>query len=433
VRLAIDSRISRGLGGIGRGVAMLQAVRHCLMVVGHWRSWRHLRTLRLTVANGSDVTLLVVLPVIQEQERLASGVSYMRSIIESVDRALVVIVTTEREARRPAQGMTTPALASKLAAADDLIVHVHCADPAARKGDQINEAVVWAERSLSLLEDHGVAIVVYDVDSRPTAAALCEIAASLRAHPDADVFHQSSRFEVRDRRGPGWSRVVADAGALRANRFVMSTELPRLLNRDPRASPVRRALASVTYGHVSGHGLVVRLPAAQELPLPPRTELEDMAYSFVLATRRVPVVPLVSLDVADVPRSLRAQFEQQARWFKGPSRACEYGRNPASGHGLRATLVTVSAFLGAMDWLMSAFTVPILWDAVRANDRRRAGALRVLIVACLLELVSADCALGASEAIWERAARIAAYPLSNTLFGVAGWWSLATFRRPPVS
>ncbi len=76
---------------------------------------------------------------------------------------------------------------------------------------------------------------------------------------------------------------VCGAGALRANRFVLGYEIPRLLNRSAQVSAVRRALCSGVYAHVTGHGLCVRLSLLQKLPFPARSPLEDMHYSFILA------------------------------------------------------------------------------------------------------------------------------------------------------
>jgi hypothetical protein len=404
------------------GVAFVEATRHCLMVLAHRRVRRHLASARSSAARGP--LLVVVVPLVWEQDRIAEGVAHLRSVLDHVDGARLVLVTTERESSRSMSGPTTPSLAAALAASDDRMEHLHCPDSAARKGDQVNHAVDWASRAVADGDPANVVVAVYDIDSRPTTAAFAELVAMLEARPEVDVFHQSSRFEMRDRRGPIWSRVIADAGALRANRFVMSTELPRLLGRDPRAHAARRALAGLTYGHVTGHGLAMRTSHAATWPLPSRTEMEDMAYSFTLASRAVPVVALSSLDRADVPRSLREQFRQQSRWFRGPGRALQYRHDPAAGRGPPAAVVTASALLGVIDWLIAAFTIPIMWGAARSADRWRRVALRVLVGACLAELVSAERTLGASGRRWERVARVAAYPISNTMFGLAGWWSV---------
>jgi Glycosyl transferase family group 2 len=70
---------------------------------------------------------------------------------------------------------------------------------------------------------------------------------------------------------------------------------------------------------VTGHGLCVRLSLLLRLPFPHRSPLEDMHYSFRLGSHGLAMVPVASLDRAEVPGSVRAQVGQAARWFFGPA------------------------------------------------------------------------------------------------------------------
>ena len=116
-------------------------------------------------------------------------------------------------------------------------------------------------------------LVCYDADSRPPLDSLARFTRAIDGHPGADVFHQSSRFELRaSSRPPGrcaaLRAAVCDAGALRANRFVLGFELPRLLNRSGQVSALKRALCSGVYAHVTGHGLCVAAVAAGRAAVP---------------------------------------------------------------------------------------------------------------------------------------------------------------------
>lgn len=130
-------------------------------------------------------------------------------------------------------------------------------------------------------------MVCYDADSRPATDSLACFAQAITADPAADVFHQSSRFRFQTSRTSGPLRqirdVVCDASALRANRFVLGFEIPRLANRSSRTRAIKRAAASLVYAHVTA-------------------------------------IPVASLDQADMPDTIRGIIDQAARWFAGPAR-----------------------------------------------------------------------------------------------------------------
>jgi hypothetical protein len=135
-------------------------------------------------------------------------------------------------------------------------LRLHSPDPLGLKADQLNYAVQHSTRLLPPgLPAAGAFLVCYDADSRPPKDSLACFAQAIKDSPGADVFHQSSRFEYRfpaPRPTAGLARLAAaacDAGALRANRFVLGFEIPRLLHpdghpayhREPRC-PHRRGL-----------------------------------------------------------------------------------------------------------------------------------------------------------------------------------------------
>jgi len=84
-------------------------------------------------------------------------------------------------------------------------------------------------------------LACYDADSRPPLDSLARFTRAIADHPGADVFHQSSRFESRLRPAAGPLRrvgaAVCDAGALRANRFVLGFELPGSSTAPARSAP----------------------------------------------------------------------------------------------------------------------------------------------------------------------------------------------------
>ena len=398
----------------------VQCVRHAVVLANIAASQQFLRQGE-SCAGGADgdVPIAVVLPLLREQSTIGEAVAHFRSMLREED--LLVLVTTARETTGAGAAKSTPTLAAMLA--DGVQVrHLHLEDPEGRKGDQINVAAS-ALRAAAADSDDRRLVVVYDGDSRPPRDSLRVFAEAASAYPRVDVFHQSALFEVRASDLSRWERAVAHAGALRANRFVLAYELPRLRSRSPHAGVLRSRAAQLTYGHVSGHGLGVRLAFLLERRMPARTLMEDMHYSFELAVDGIPVVPLASLDRSEVPGSWRQQFRQAERWFAGPGRAIAYARQRRAGGEEGGAAVTASAFLISLEWLSCAVALPVLLGGLRraGPDRSLTGTFLGLYVA---ELVLA----GRGRPGGRRSDRIAGllvFPLVNTGFGLAGWSALA--------
>jgi hypothetical protein len=406
-----------------RAILGFQVVRHAIVLANHARVWHFLRgrPTGTDAATGDRIACAVVLPVLREEAGIGPAISHFRELLRpGLDR--IVLVTTAREAGGMAAG--TARVAAALADGAT-VVHVHAGDPASRKGDQVNVAAealagaVEPERwSLQL-------VVVYDIDSRPPAGSLAEFAHLAAQDPSTPLFHQSARFEVRGSARSRRSVALAEGAALRANRYVTAYELPRLLSRSKHAGVLRKAASEVTYGHVTGHGLGIRLDWLLERPLPRRTIMEDLAYSFDLAVRCVPVTPLRSLDRSGVPGSALEQHAQAERWFRGPARVLAYRRAASSAPRIRRELVTTSAVLICLEWLSCAVASPVLALALTRGapaTRRLAGAFVVLGTA---QAVVAEALLGRPRRLRSRALAVAMFPIASAVFGLAGWTSLA--------
>lgn len=281
-------------------------------------------------------------------------------------------------------------------------------------------------------------LVCYDADSRPLLNSLTCFEAVIAQHSNVDVFHQSSRFELRQddtasaAGSVNWLRqAVADAGALRANRFVLAYEITRLLNRSSVVSGLKRRLCSYVYTHVTGHGLCVRLSLLQALPFPSRSPLEDMHYSFLLGSRNLALQPIPSLDTSEVPSSLRVQVEQASRWFYGPGRFHRYIRDPATAAGWRARILAASAFAICVEWLSCAILPAVLGMALVVWPVHSLlwALTAVFVTTYVCQVVAVDRILGAASTPAQRLARLAAYPINCTLFGVGGLIGAARLLR----
>jgi hypothetical protein len=426
---------------ISAAVVAAGAVRQMFVLSAIMRSGQFLRQcqgLRPTspAREGATPRFFIVVPVLREAALLREAVAHFRTLACG-HAATVVIVTTAREAAEAGEHRDvgdTVAVARDLAR-EGQCAHAHHPDRLGLKGDQLNHAVA---RCAGMLPD-GVPpsqafLVCYDADSRPPQGSLGCFAQSINDNPGADVFHQSSRFEFRPTHSPatGLRRLtvaVCEAGALRANRFVLGYEIPRLLNRSAQISPVKRALCSGVYAHVTGHGLCARLSLLQTLPFPARSPLEDMHYSFILGSRALPMVAVPSLDTAEVPGTVTTQVRQAARWFFGPARFAYYLKDPATRPGYRARVMAVSAFGSAAEWI-GCLIVPVLVCVLIATGSPAVRITAAYFAAvCLVQAVLTEIWLGTASQFGMRLARVALLPVAcaaHGLGGVLGWAQLLT-------
>ena len=277
-------------------------------------------------------------------------------------------------------------------------------------------------------------MVVYDADSRPPLDSLARFEHAIATHAQVSIFHQSSAFELRTAGRPlhalaAVGRLVCDGGALRANRFVTGFEIPRLLNRSAGAPRYKRSACSYVYAHVTGHGLCVRLSVMRELPLPARSPLEDMHWSFRLGTHNVPMIAIPSLDVAEVPDRPVDQIRQAARWFFGPGRALHYLRDATIQSGWRARILAASAVGSAAEWLACAVIPVLTFGAIVLSDGAARGLAITVVTVYVVQLLVTECALGARDPFPRRLARVAACPVATVLFGIGGFVGAAHLLR----
>lgn len=409
-------------------------LRHLLVLNAIYRSYRFLNQ---DIAKYKEVDSMahsrpffyIVLPVLREAGIIRQTVAHFEALLKG-HQGRIVVVTTAREdleRERYTNSEDTIFIVKELAKAERCI-HLHYPNPHGVKADQLNFAVDYLASSIA----NGAAVsrsflVCYDADSRPPFDSLACFENSIVRYPDVDVFHQSSRFELRQIEARGkvavasWvQRVIADSGALRANRFVLACEIPRLLNSSSISGALKRRVSSYVYSHVTGHGLCVRLSLLERLPFPQRSPLEDMHYSFILRSRNEEILPISSLDCAEIPASLHAQVEQAARWFFGPGRFFSYLRHPETTIGLRAYLLCVSAFVNCIEWLscsiMPMVLVLLVWH-VSIFIRALAAAF---IIIYFLQLIATDLYIDSTVRPLDRVGRFLAYPIGCTLFGIGG-------------
>lgn len=423
-------------------------LRQLMVLYETWRSVRFLSQQAEETGGSSGIRasapvpqILVTVPVLDEAAGLESAVSYFSTWMAADPATSLAIVTTEREFVRKSRRNGACANPDTVQVAEELVRrypfrHLHYPDPSGLKADQLNHVAHEIDTS-----GRRHFMLCYDVDSRPPQSTLGELRWAIGHWPRAQVFQQSSRFELRHGlpgRDPSrWRRwpllALCDAGALRANRFVLGFELPRLISRADLGCGLVRKLRSAIYAHVVGHGLSVDVDLLQRLPFPTRVSLEDMYYAFYLCALNVETMPVRSLDVAEVPARVSHQIVQAARWFVGPARALKYLRDPRLTITSGTVLIAASAWLSAAEWLLCAVVPALVVGTLFAHSAASCIAAMVCLTVCAQGVVT-EAALGSQDCGLRRCLRIVLLPAACTMHGLGGWLGLAALLagRPMV-
>lgn len=380
--------------------------------------------------NVSSTRFLIFLPVLKEEEVLEETISYFLEFVGTDDR--IIVITTERERKSLDQKSDTDTI--KLA--DSLkskyrFVHLHYPEKEGVKSDQLNWAVDHCLKEIKDNKDRdNTFAIIYDADSRPPKDSLDHFKGAISTFPDADIFHQSSRFELRlpgscpRTIGQRLRYGMSKAGTLRANRFVLSYELPRLLAQKHKGQGLLNFVRSCVYWHVTGHGLCIRLSFLDSLRFPPGSPLEDMHYSFILAGRNERVIPLDSLDCVEVPANLKNEFNQLSRWFYGPSRFLMYRKDKNIPAGVRKELLSVHAFIISLEWLLSIFVLGLIIYGIFWGEQKSKYLSASLSCLYFIQLWIVDNVMERQGTLKQRLSRIMFYPFSKVLFSLAGWYGL---------
>lgn len=416
------------------------AIRQCVAVASVRRAARFLSDPppAASAHDGPQPFIVIALPVLREQTLIRECVEHFLRLAAG-HNAAVAVITTEREVREPGRSAGSRTTIELVRALQDehRFTHLHYPEPNGTKADQLNYLSENFRRFFPDADPHLSYFLYYDADSRPTRAALESFEYAIRHWPHVNVFQQSAVFTFRMRSANSLRNAFLESTALRAMRFVLAYEVPRLLGRLAYAAGDRRPfawLAHLTYAHVTGHGLCVRCAFVSDLLFPARTVMEDMFYGFLLSARQEPVVPVATLDDAEVPGSVRQTLRQSARWFLGPSRFAEYYRHPAVPRGPYAMCVATSCLFISLEWLSCA-VIPLAVAIALIP-----GAPAVAATAGLFALIYLTTLLMSAH-FWRRIAgdrchpvgAVLMYPLCCTAFGWAGFLGLYYLLRRGVS
>lgn len=303
--------------------------------------------------------LLIIVPVYEEVALIRQTVAYYQALLTGVQCAYLVIVGNCQE--RDGEGRNPTLDAAVDQAAGWSRCHVVEFGGHGGKAHQVNFAV-----RAFCQDPPSTWLVIYDVDSRITQEGLREIFWCVNegiviAQQHAIFFKNFDSLSFLQR-----------CQAVYQSRWTVSHELLRL-----RFASTRWPF----WSHLVGHGLICNASSYFDWGgLPVDTEIEDVAFGFLVFASGTSVHSMHTLELADTPNTFIAGVQQAYTWSCGSMRQLTYLRLfrellPASWreHRVRATVMAADGYCKFAIWLLtsyvfslvviSAFVVPLalLW------------------------------------------------------------------------
>lgn len=142
----------------------------------------------------------IAIPVLREAHVLRHALTHFETLTKG-HQAQLIVVTTAREAAEGArhQGAPDTICVAEEFARQGRCLHLHYPDPEGRKADQLNFVVDHLTATLVEEALSRSFLLCYDADSRPPIDSLAWFEHAIARHPDASVFHQSSRHRASPR------------------------------------------------------------------------------------------------------------------------------------------------------------------------------------------------------------------------------------------
>lgn len=394
------------------------------------------------LANSGTSTsdIVVVVPVLAEQPRLARLVAHMKLLRAADERVTLVLASTTREPAVPGV-LGTPELCARWAARHEWICHHEVDDPGGMMASQLNGVLRECSRVRTCRH-----IAIYNADSLPAEGTLRAAAEIIDRHQRPVAVQQHGLY-LRNWRdfdtAAPFSRAVLRAAAAWQCRWSLGFERVHA-TRSAQAdgvrlagdlvTPIARRRWPVPFAYVIGHGLQLRradLVGAGRFT--ERFPNEDAHLSVALAARGVVVAPNPCWELADSPDSIRGLLVQKRVWFHGPAGALRYRRDlrergiavdrdlrrPAYQLFNHAVCWAGGPLLAAGALTGAVLTGPVAFAGVLA------GLVAYLVPANDLALRRAAALSGLPVRSMERLEAAIGAPVAYALHGASAYWAIA--------
>lgn len=298
---------------------------------------------------NSDNRLLILIPVLREQERIISTIEYFLGIIPADANVKIVICTTNKEEQE--EGLSTQDLVNTFLAQNKNAEVSICNYPYKTGGmaHQLNYTLMKYRRS-NLISDSDF-VCIYNADSRPHEQTIKWVLEQIEENKSKLVFQQSAVFI---KNYLNLDDYFSKAVSLYQSFWTLTHEIPRLR----RQASNKSIFHSWSNVHCVGHGLFIRFDVLSSMGLfPVDTLTEDTYLGFKLRCADISVHPVPYIEIGDSPVNIRSALKQKYVWFWGPMLYPYYlykYLNEANSvySKFRSLILASQGILNAIRWLM---------------------------------------------------------------------------------
>jgi hypothetical protein len=278
------------------------------------RTNHKLNLLRKNNDENVDFPIYVLIPVLDEHNRIKKTVDYFHKHFSHLDQLKLVLITTEKEFDYNKEGKTliTSSLLKKKYT--DFLSIIHYPKRKGNMAHQLNYAI-------TKLRNKNAWFAIYNADSRPDKKTFTWIGNIIKKIPNINVFQQYGDYSENISPFKGIKNLILVPAASWQNRWSIGFELNHNFNQFSNFFTFKKQVMN----YCIGHGLIFKDKVYDKVGgFSEDMHNEDAIFGLKLSYLKERIVPLPFYDLSDSPDSIYGLYTQKANWFFGPLQSFKY-------------------------------------------------------------------------------------------------------------
>jgi cellulose synthase/poly-beta-1,6-N-acetylglucosamine synthase-like glycosyltransferase len=271
--------------------------------------------LRQEPFKAKNKKVFVIIPLYKEQKIVVDTINYFLKVFDHNNSILVLVTTTKEHGKESTDSKIRRFLKNKFKGNTGRILLFKEENESSNMATQINFAL---KEIIRLNHGHlNDFYILYNADSRPSPKTLNEIA--FESMNDNDLIFQQPCAFIKD---IGMKNSFVDAASLYQTWFCLGHEnrvLKKYQKFIGKSNYHRGALYNIflrPLGYGVGHGSAMKLRTIKEEGYYPEELLtEDLTLGYFLSAHHRKIKVINSLEIADVPFTLKSSIKQKSVWF----------------------------------------------------------------------------------------------------------------------
>ncbi len=317
------------------------------------KSYIWINNMQRIIPFRSTKNIFVLIPVLNESERIAQTVEYFRKSFSHLKNFRIVIVTTEAEYQynnNPQSNTIT--VVKNLSNIYSNVIHYHYPCLECKMAHQLNYAI---RKIISKNKD--IFFAVYNADSRPHPKTVDWVLGYIKEHRNAKVFQQYGDYTKNiNNLDEGSKNPILWSAACWQDRWSIGFEIPHALKQFKKR--ILPTTVSYPLNYCIGHGLFFTEDIFRELGgFSEDTHNEDAIFGLELSYLEEPIIPIPYFDLSDTPDTISGLCVQKSNWFFGPLEVFTYFKKIVQKRQNRVNrfkllILSSKLFLHAVYWVL---------------------------------------------------------------------------------